>query len=499
MKAKPKTNKNNYSARRKGFYNRLNHNWWPKQTQLILCGAVLLIGITLVCSAYMSRIEAERYKHVGVSNVHATYTVAGVMSQHRNSTLVSSQGMLNLLRPTLGRQQRTFTLNTCPSATDTVAKQLQKQKIAVLLRVINTPGPHQCTLTQIVQAYGRPNSSTTISGSVTNPNEVLLFYDNGPELSGPLKPVSPVNAPATIVPVTLATLPSPACNGKTILSIAAHEDDDLLFMNPDLLHNLHGGGCLRTVYLTAGDAGLSSSYWLGREKGAEAAYDSMAGHTSLWIERYVEVNSHEYIKMASPRGNPSITLIFIELPDGNIPGTGFLRTHNESLSKLETGTVSRLDSVGGTSHYTKSDLTNLLVSLMGYFHPDQVGTQTPLNMSSVHSDHTDHTTTGQFSAAAYGIYAHNIPIVYYTGYPIDQLPTNISGQDLTDKSAAFYAYATHDTLVCKTPGQCASGPYPGWLARQYTYTPGMPPIPSVAPTDNTTPTASPPADTPPVN
>lgn len=499
MASKSKLTSHNHRTRKgRTLKERLSNVWMrqPKRTWIILYCSILIVGLSVACSALLLHVETDRYKQVRLSYVHTIYTVAGVMSLRPNSTLVTSQGLLNVLHPTLSHRQRTFALNTCPSATDTVVKRLQKQSIAVLLDINNSPGLHQCTLAQIVQAYGRPNSSTTISGSITDPKEVLLFYDDGPELSGPVKPISPPRAPATVVPITLATLPSPVCSGHTDLSFVAHEDDDLLFMNPDLLHNLQSGGCLRTVYLTAGDAGLGSSYWLGREEGSEAAYDSMIGRgSSLWIERYVEVNSHEYIKMASPRGNPSVTLVFVELPDGNIPGTGFLRTHYESLAKLEDGTITQMDAVNGTSSYTKTDLTDLLVSLMKYFHPDQVDSQTPVNMSAVHVDHSDHMTAGQFTEAAFALYGQNIPIVYYTGYPIDQLPTNISGQDLADKSAAFYAYAADDTLVCKNPAQCAGGPYPGWLEREYTYTPGMLPIPpattpapSVAPTSPTTPT-----------
>jgi LmbE family N-acetylglucosaminyl deacetylase len=402
--------------------------------------------------------------------------------------------MLNVLHPTLGAKRQTFVLDACPSVNDAVTKQLQKRSIAVLVNINNNPGKYQCTLAQIVEAYGRPNASATLTGSLTAPKQVLLFYDNGPLLSGPLKPVSPPQAPATVVPATLSALSAPTCANKTFLSFVAHEDDDLLFMSPDHLHALHGGDCLRTVYLTAGDDGLRSTYWLGREKGAEAAYDSMVGHgPSLWLERYILVSGHEYIKMASPRGNPSITLIFVHLPDGNVPGTGFLRTHYQSLAKLANGGIGDMSTVDGQSHYSKSDLTNLLVRLMQFYHPDEIDTQTPLNASTTAQEHSDHMTTGQFAAAAYTLYAQKASLKYYTGYPIALLPQNVSGQDLTDKTAAFYAYASHDPQACLNPADCAaSGPYATWNMRQYTYMPGDPlitpsPVPLPATTDPTTP------------
>ncbi|HUB93101.1 MAG TPA: PIG-L family deacetylase [Verrucomicrobiae bacterium] len=507
MKAKAKTTKRSTQSSKKRSIQKRQRKWWPelpKRTWFVIGGSVLILGLAVATSALVTHVDANRYRPPRrIAYLQSMYNVADVLSQRPASTLVTNQSMLNVLHPTLGRQRRTFTLNTCPSATDAVIKQLQKHSIAVLLDIDNNPGPHQCTLAQIVQAYGRPNSSTTLTGSLTNPKEVLLFYDNGPELSGPLKPVSPPQAPATVVPTTLASLPPSTCGGKTFLSFVAHEDDDLLFMNPDHLHDLRNGGCLRTVYLTAGDAGLSSGYWLGREKGAEAAYDTMIGHgPSLWIERYVSVTSGEYIRMASPRGNPSVTLIFLHLPDGDVSGGGFPRTHYESLARLESGAISKIDSVDGQSSYTKSSLTNLLVSLMQYYHPDEIDTQTPLSENADHPDHSDHITTGQFTAAAFATYARSVPLVYYTGYPISLQPENVSGQDLADKSAVFYAYAAHDSLVCKNAANCMNGPYPEWLAREYTYTPGepAPPDPSStpAPTPTTpTPTTTTPTTTPP--
>ncbi len=499
MKAKSKTTKPGHRSSKKRSAKRQWNDWWlrlPKRTRLIAAGSVVVVGLAAVGSALIFHIDADRHKPIRAMYVHSMYTVADLLSQHPTSTLVSSQSMLNVLHPTLGRERRTFALNGCPSANDAVVKQLQKHSIAVLLDINNSTGPRQCTLAQIVQAYGRPNSSATLTGSLTHPKEVLLFYDNGPGLSGPLKPVSSPQAPATVVPATLASLPPSICAGKAVLSFVAHQDDDLLFMNPDHLHELRGGKCLRTVYLTAGDGGRSSSYWLGREKGAEAAYDAMIGRgPSLWIERYVSVAGKEYIKLASPRGNPSVTLVFVRLPDGNVSGGGFARTHYESLAQLASGITGKMTSVDGQSNYTKNELTNLMVSLMQYYHPDEIDTQTPSNEITAHLDHSDHMATGQFAAAAYTVYAQNIPLVYYTGYPIGQMPENVSGQDLDDKSTVFYAYTAHDSLVCKNAANCAGTPYALWLPREYTYPPAVtaPSTPSEPMTPAPPPMVVPPA------
>ena len=69
------------------------------------------------------------------------------------------------------------------------------------------------------------------------------------------------------------------------LRIVAHQDDELLFMNPDLLESLHAGHCVRTVYLTAGDAGKGVAYASTRDAGMRAVYAEMAGRAAKISEK----------------------------------------------------------------------------------------------------------------------------------------------------------------------------------------------------------------------
>lgn len=56
------------------------------------------------------------------------------------------------------------------------------------------------------------------------------------------------------------------------LNIVAHQDDDLLFLSPDLINDIASGRSVRTVFLTAGDAGNGRDYWISRQAGSQAAY-----------------------------------------------------------------------------------------------------------------------------------------------------------------------------------------------------------------------------------
>jgi LmbE family N-acetylglucosaminyl deacetylase len=69
-----------------------------------------------------------------------------------------------------------------------------------------------------------------------------------------------------------------------VLNVVAHPDDDLLFLSPDLLDALRSGDDVRTVYLTAGDAGRAQEYWRGRTLGVGAAYATLLGVPDAWRE-----------------------------------------------------------------------------------------------------------------------------------------------------------------------------------------------------------------------
>jgi len=329
----------------------------------------------------------------------------------------------------------------------------------------------RCSLQHIIDSYGRPNSSTLVAGSLKNPQELLLFYDHGIHRSSPLLPTK---GPATVLPIPPDQLPYTSCSGPTDMNFVAHQDDDLLFMNPDLLHDLKAGRCVRTVYLTAGDGGNSRFYWLGREQGSEAAYASMTGDKSVWIQRIVELTDHEFVTVANPKGNAKVSLIFMHLPDGNTKGEGFPASHNESLVKLEAGKINQLNSVDGQSSYTSAQLQTALAGLMHLYQPSEIRTQANF-ISTRYPDHSDHMAVGRYVKKAYVAYEQQqyaglvtIPIEFYIGYPIHQMPTNISDGDLRAKEAAFLAYAKFDSGVCNTVQACAQNPaYGAYLPRQY--------------------------------
>ncbi len=128
---------------------------------------------------------------------------------------------------------------------------------------------------------------------------------------------------------------APPCAGGDIY-IAAHQDDTLLFQSPDLLEDVRGNRCVQTVFTTAGDAGKGSSYWEGREAGAEEAYAEMAGVPNVWQGSTVELAGHK-IHKETLVGRSGITILYLRLPDGGADGDGFPMYGYQSLAKLWNG------------------------------------------------------------------------------------------------------------------------------------------------------------------
>ena len=104
------------------------------------------------------------------------------------------------------------------------------------------------------------------------------------------------------------------CTGGA-MQIVAHQDDDLYFQSPDLLHDIQAGRCVRTVYVTAGDAAKGDVYWKGREEGSRAAYAQMAGVANLWTTSDAGAPGQS-IQMEILVGAPGISIVTMRLAVG---------------------------------------------------------------------------------------------------------------------------------------------------------------------------------------
>ena len=238
------------------------------------------------------------------------------------------------------------------------------------------------------------------------------------------------------------------CTGGA-MQIVAHQDDDLYFQSPDLLHDIQAGRCVRTVYVTAGDAAKGDVYWKGREEGSRAAYAQMAGVANLWTTSDAGAPGQS-IQMEILVGAPGISIVTMRLPDGNRTGTGSIVHHDESLMRLWNGTITSIHAVDGSATYTGASLRDTLTELMTAFAPTSVRTL-DWTIPFGTGDHADHTATALFARQASQGYRSAHTLYAYGGYPIWTRGPNVVGVDLDAKQAAFRAYAAHDSQMCPYP------------------------------------------------
>lgn len=264
---------------------------------------------------------------------------------------------------------------------------------------------------------------------------------------------------ALAFPVSAAT-----CSVRQMY-VVAHEDDSLLFQSPDLLRAVRSGACVTTVYLTAGDAGRGSPYWSAREAGANAAYATMAGVSNGWTRGTITVAGHSVVSYRAS-GAPTLTQVFLRLPDGNGSGSGFSRYGYESLQKLWTGAISRMHPVDGSAAYTAPGLTRTLVALMASQQVTAIRAHDYVGGFGG-GDHSDHYASAYFARAAHRQYATPHTFTGYQGYATSSRAQNVFGDDLTRKQDAFYAYARYDLSVCGSATACAGTLTAAWLRRQY--------------------------------
>jgi LmbE family N-acetylglucosaminyl deacetylase len=236
------------------------------------------------------------------------------------------------------------------------------------------------------------------------------------------------------------------------LNVVAHEDDDLLFINPAVSDDIQAGRCVVTLFVTAGDAGRMPSYWRAREQGAMAAYAEMAATPDEWVEDTTVVASRGIARFKLLDAN--VTLLFLRLPDGH----GNPARPGETLQRLWRGEITAIRPLTSSNRYTRNSLIATLTALMDATAPNEIRT---LDYMGVYGDgdHNDHHTAAYFTYEAQKNYRTPHHISGYMGYPLEKEPENLPDPVRTEKLAAFLAYAPYDVKVCQTADSCTANFY----------------------------------------
>ncbi len=246
------------------------------------------------------------------------------------------------------------------------------------------------------------------------------------------------------------------CRGCSDLYVVAHQDDDLLFMNPDILNSIQGGNTTRTTFVTAGDASGPASYWQSRESGILAAYAQMAGVPNSWWSGTQTIAGRQ-LQVRELNGT-NVSVIFLRLPD---PTNG-----DPSLAELWANTTPTLSSRDGANTYTREQLIHTLHQIMIDSAAERVST---LDSTNTHlSDHRDHIHSALFALVAHERYSAPHTLSIYRTYSTEFYRPNMHSNELSAKWNTFNTYAPFDF---GNQGTCPGGSniYCTWSQRQYNF------------------------------
>ncbi|HET7500021.1 MAG TPA: hypothetical protein VFK02_03435 [Kofleriaceae bacterium] len=287
----------------------------------------------------------------------------------------------------------------------------------------------------------------------------------------------------------------PAGARSADVHVVAHEDDDLLFMNPDISTSIARGNHVVTIYLTAGATSgpADVSFMVAREKGILNAYAYMVAPvdavTSLFDEAatvaHWTLHDGAPIQVSTSSGvRQMIQYDFAnELPAGGSLSVVFLRlfqTNGEmDLRALWDGRAASvpitecaapqcpLGSVLPPQSYSRDQLIETIAALLQRFHV--AAGEVPLQLSTLDAtqinimqegccdgwqDNADHVAAAQFTIAGFVRY-HTIAsaaprsLRQYRGYSASMEPVNLDA-DLEGlvKRRIYYRY---DIIVHPNP------------------------------------------------
>ncbi|WP_432830057.1 PIG-L family deacetylase [Dactylosporangium sp. CA-092794] len=258
---------------------------------------------------------------------------------------------------------------------------------------------------------------------------------------------------------------------EMFLQIVAHEDDDLIFMNPDLDNTIAAGIPVATVFMTAGqitgDGDTPEARARNRQKGALNAYASMAGladgddnSQNEWDGAAWSVGG-KVVERYTLRARNTIQVAFMDLRDGEL---GDLYGGTPQNTIVPSGQTI----VSAPQQYGHADAVAVLAAIMSALHPTVVRAQDaePDRRAGYAPDHADHVAAASFAREATASYTDPLYEVSYRDYNIASVPQNLDTSEGTRKRAIIQKYAIYDTTLKNDLANTGSDQY-AWTLRMY--------------------------------
>ena len=315
---------------------------------------------------------------------------------------------------------------------------------------------------------------------------------------------------ALAAPLVTVTSPAvgataPVSRATAFVDVVAHEDDDILFMNPDLVGGIRAGVPTTTIFMTAGENAFDGDpsddpanpycpklpndggdhfgelsrerYAQCRQQASRAAYAQMAGVANVWDGAPMGVSGGNFAELYTLRAKPSVKLVFLDLPedgDSDVGGSLYHLYFGDEPG-FTTDTLVPTDGVAARGYsYDRTATINALVTLYQQFAPTAVRVQDtdPDTREQIGDwifhDHTDHVMAARLASEALGDYTtqtgyDRISLEEFRDYNIGGAPVNLAPGQQTDKNATFQAYKPLDPASWEVD----SPNYADWTLRMY--------------------------------
>jgi LmbE family N-acetylglucosaminyl deacetylase len=242
--------------------------------------------------------------------------------------------------------------------------------------------------------------------------------------------------------------------------IVAHQDDDLFFMQPDLIEAVQSGGGITSIYVTAGNDAHGPEAADPRYAGLRYAYGFAAGSND-WQCGWISIAGHvaEHCRLA----DKPVSLVFLAYPDGGVHGefTG-------SLLDLWEGTIDSAETVAyRTTRYTRDELVETVAQVLRETQPATVHT---LEVAATHgNDHSDHMIVGALALLAMARANSHADVISYRAYSSSgEAPNKVPAiYDDTFGMLAHYEACTAKCAPCGTACTKVDDAHVAWLSRRY--------------------------------
>jgi len=230
------------------------------------------------------------------------------------------------------------------------------------------------------------------------------------------------------------------------LVVVAHEDDDLLFMQPDLIEAVRSGRGMTNVYVTAGNGTRGTTTANPRYTGLMQAYGEAAGDHD-WACGWIKIAGHEAQHCRLEAEN--VSLVFLAYPDGGIKGE-----FPHSLLHLWQGDIAHATTVADrTTVYDREGLIDTVARIIETTQPAVLHT---LDLTAGHGyDHSDHMIVGALTTLALAQTNVDTELLAYRGYNMNSEPAN---KDPAVYSDAFHILSFYEACVtgCAPCGQACT-------------------------------------------